>query len=97
MLNKIYDLLKRFDSFHYSIRKGKTGCANKLAEKTNMSRRTFFETLEALREQGIPIEYSKDADSYEFNGEVKYNFEVIVDGKKIIYIKGGKKSFIENL
>ena len=62
-----------------------------------MSRRTFFETLEDFRDQGIPIEYSKDADSYEFKGEVKYSFEVTVDGEKIIHIKGGKKNNVDFL
>ena len=89
MFNKITELLMKFDSFHYLIRKGKTGCAYKLAKRIKMSRRTFFETLEGFREQGIPIEYSKDEESYEFKGEVKYSFEVTVDGKKIIEIKGG--------
>ena len=90
MLNKIILLNEKLDYLLFLIRKGKTGCAEKLAEKTGMSRRTLFEILEELRDQGIPIEYSKEAESYEFKGEVKFLFEVVVDGEKIVQIKGGK-------
>jgi biotin operon repressor len=89
MLNKITTLLEKFDYLHFLIRKGKTGCAEKLAEKTGISRRTLFEILEDLRDQGIPVEYDKTTGSYEFKGDVKFLFEVTVDGEKIVHIKGG--------
>ena len=90
MLNKIITLNEKLDYLLFLIRKGKTGCAEKLAEKIGMSRRPLFEILEELRDQGIPIEYSKEAESYEFKAEVKFLFEVIVDGEKIVQIKGGR-------
>jgi hypothetical protein len=91
MLSKITTLIQKFGHLHHLIGRGKTGRAEKIAEKTNISHRTFFETLEELREQGIPIEYCKLTDSYEFRGDVKFLFEVTVDGEKIIHIKGGRK------
>ena len=90
MLSKITNLIAKFDYFHCLIRRGRTGCAEKLAKKTGVSRRTLFEILEELRAQVIPIEYDKIADSYEFKGEVKFLFEVTVDGEKIVHIKGGR-------
>ena len=92
MLNKIIKEARKLDFLLHIIRRGKTGCAEKIAEKTNTSRRGFFVNIDDLREHGIPIEYCKEAESYVFQGEVKFLFEVTVNGEKIVQIKGGRKN-----
>jgi DNA-binding Lrp family transcriptional regulator len=93
MLNRIVTQLKKFDYLHSLLRRGRTGCAEELAKRVGISRRAVFIDLEELRELGIPVEYNKTTDSYEFKGDVKFLFEVTVDGEKIVHIKGGKRKF----
>jgi hypothetical protein len=93
MLNKIITLVQKFSYFHHSIQKGKTGNSQKLADQIGVSRRTLFDELTECRDLGIPIEHDSATGSYEFKGDVKFLFEITVDGEKIVQIKGGKRKF----
>jgi predicted DNA-binding transcriptional regulator YafY len=58
------EYLKKLDYLIFTIEQGKTGCADCLAEKIGVSRRTLFRYMEELRDQGAVIKYSKTIGSY---------------------------------
>jgi biotin operon repressor len=59
---KDYD--KRIEILKQSILDSKTGNPDELAEKLGISRRTVFRNLEALRDKGNDIRFSKIRNTY---------------------------------
>lgn len=79
-------LLQRLD---YYIRIRASGSPAQLAARLNVSKRNVFRLLGALREQGFPIAFDKQLNTYFYETPVRLHFEVTVDGKKLLVIRQG--------
>ncbi len=81
-------LIQRIDQL---IRLKATGSPKDLARRLDVSERTAYRIIQALKEMGIPIKYCKSKQSYMYEKKVKIRFECIIDDEKEIQITGGKK------
>ena len=55
---------RKMESLKYKIKQENTGTAKELAEKLGISRRTLFNYLEKLRDEGSVIKFDKNRRSY---------------------------------
>jgi hypothetical protein len=83
-------LLQRID---YLIRTRATGTPVQLSSRLNTCEREVYRLIASLREQGFPIAYDKQADTYYYMEPVVLNFSIVVGGEKLLSIQGGKKVF----
>ncbi len=60
----IFKLLNRAQQIDQLIRQKRTGNADELAVKLNISRRQVYYWLEELRNYGLEIEYNRDLKSF---------------------------------
>lgn len=69
--------LERFKRIDYLISIKGTGTPTQLAEKLDISESMLYEYLNVLREQGAPISYDKNKQTYyyDINGRFKIIFE----------------------
>lgn len=79
-------LLQRID---HLVRTRATGTPAQLASRLNTSERKVYRLLGALREQGFPISYDKQADTYYYIEPVTLNFSIMVGSEKLLAIRGG--------
>lgn len=84
-------LLQRVD---HLIRTRATGCPSKLATRLGISERQIYRLIGALREQGFPIAYDKQADTYYYEDLVKIEFSIMVGKENLLAIHGGEKKRI---
>jgi biotin operon repressor len=92
---KFMEQMQLLDRLDKLIRRKATGNAQQLAERLNVSRRTVYNLLDALRGLGAPIDYCRHRESYYYTCEVKFQFEVCIEGKSSYLIKGGQFFFEE--
>ena len=85
-LFKNIHLLKRLDNL---FRTKSTGSPDTLAKKIDLSRRHTERLIADLKDLGLPIQYSKDRQTYYYTDEVKFNFEIIIGERELMRIKGG--------
>ncbi len=81
-------LLQRID---YLIRNRATGTPVQLASRLNVSERNIYRLLGSLRDQGFPIVYDKQTDSYLYEEPVCIEFSVVVGEENLLAIRGGEK------
>lgn len=74
------------------MKRKSTGDADRFAAKLNMSKRSVQRLIQALKDEGYPIEFCKSSDSYILTKPVSYEFRVTVGDQDLMKIKGGKKS-----
>jgi len=58
------DYCRKMERLKYLIKREYTGNADELAEKLGVSRRTAFNYLETLRDEGVVIKFSKFRGTY---------------------------------
>lgn len=80
------NLLSRLDNL---IRRKATGSPNQLAGKLEVSERQTYRLINELKNLGFPIDYCKGRRSYFYSGQVKINFEIIVNNDEALRIRGG--------
>lgn len=76
------------------IKRKATGDATTLASKLNMSKRSVQRLLQEMRDEGYPIDYCKQLNSYILTESVTYEFRITVGDQELLKIKGGKKPCI---
>lgn len=81
-------MLQRIDQL---IRMQATGTPVQLASRLQVSERKLYRLLEQLKDQGFPIAYDKQKDSYYYEIAVKIEFSVVVGQEKLVFIRGGEK------
>jgi len=81
-------MLQRIDQL---IRMQATGTPAQLASRLQVSERKLYRLLEQLKDQGFPIAYDKQKDSYYYEIAVKIEFSVVVGQEKLVFIRGGEK------
>ena len=74
-------LLERLDQL---IRLKATGSPSELANRLGLSRRQTLRVLRQLREEGFPIEFDRDRQSYIYTEPVSLRFEVLVGTEYLI-------------
>ena len=55
---------RKMERMQHCIKLEHTGCADELADKLGISRRTFFNYLEILRDEGKVIKFSRNRKTY---------------------------------
>ena len=81
-------LLQRID---HLVRTRATGTPVQLAERLGISERNLYRLIGNLRDQGFPIAYNKQADTYYYSEPVKIEFSILVGQENLMTIRGGKK------
>ena len=81
-------LLQRID---HLIRTRATGTPDQLADRLNISERHVYRLVGKLRDQGLPIGYDKFKCTYYYSEPVALRFDIEVNGRKLLAIKGGEK------
>ena len=89
-MDKLFDQLYRLEHVHTLIRLKATGCPRVFAEKLNISERSLKRLVQQLRDQGFPIGYDTQRRTYYYQQEVKFSFQILVNGEQEFCIKGGK-------
>ena len=83
-------LLQRID---HLIRTRATGSPTQLAARLDTSERKVYRLLGELRDQGFPIAYDKQADTYYYIEPVTLEFSIVVGSEKLLTIRGGEKKW----
>ncbi len=81
-------MLQRID---HLIRTRATGTPDQLADRLNISERHIYRLVGKLRDQGLPIGYDKFKSTYFYSEPVALRFDIEVNGRKLLAIKGGEK------
>jgi len=66
------NFLDRIREMDKLIKQESTGTAYDLSEKLNISKRTVFNYLKWMRQQGAPISYSNKKNSYIYEEDVEF-------------------------
>jgi hypothetical protein len=81
-------LLQRID---HLVRTRATGTPVQLAERLGISERKLYRLMGNFRDQGFPIAYDKQADTYYYSEPVKIEFSILVGKENLMTIRGGEK------
>lgn len=82
-------LLQRID---YLIRSRATGSPAELASRLSISERKVYRLIGSLRDQGFPITYDKQQESYCYAEPVKMEFSIVVGRENLLLIRGGESN-----
>jgi biotin operon repressor len=77
------------------MKRKSTGDANRFAAKLNMSKRSVQRLIQALKDEGYPIEFCKSSDSYILTKPVSCEFRVTVGDQDLMKIKGGRRPSLD--
>lgn len=75
---KVFDFVETLAMFHYHVMHGSTGNAQSFAEKLGISRSCLYNMIEALRDYGIEIYYSRPRQSYLYTHPDRVEIRLIV-------------------
>ncbi len=89
-MESLIEQLHKLERIHTLIRLKATGTPKDFAKRLGVSKRTLERLLQQMREQGFPITYDTARQSYFYHNEVKFSFQLYINGEKEISIKGGK-------
>lgn len=81
-------LLQRVD---HLIRARATGTPMEFASRLSICQRDVYRLIANLKEQGFPIAYDRDADTYYYIEPVKLDICIMVGTEKLLTIQGGEK------
>ncbi len=90
MMRNLIEKLLKLEQIHTLIRLKATGRPEKLGNKLGVSTRSAERLIQTLRDQGFPIEYDHNRETYYYQSDVKFSFQLFIDGEQKIWIKGGK-------
>ena len=89
-MGDFFDKLFRFEQINTLIRLKATGAPKVFAGKLGVSERSLKRIIQQLRDAGFPIAYDHNRQTYFYEQEVKFLFQLQIDGKEEFSIKGGK-------
>jgi biotin operon repressor len=81
-------LLQRVD---HLVRTRATGSPKSLASLLKVSECSVYRLIDRLRNMGLPIAYDKQARTYYYEEQVKWNVEFVVGNERVLNIRGGEK------
>lgn len=83
---KLFEYLFLLERLDQLIRLKATGRSSELANRLGLSRRQTLRILRQLREEGFPIEFDRDRQSYVYTEPVSVRFEVLVGEEYVLKI-----------
>jgi len=72
----LQDQINLIDRMHQLIKLKATGTPKELAQRLEMSESTLYRVIEEMKCLGFPITYNKTRQSYCYEKEVRFSFEV---------------------
>lgn len=91
----LIEQIKRIERVDQMIRMRATGPPEKLAEQLGISRRTLFNILDFMKNQGAEIGYSQEKKSYYYKTKVYFHFGFSKNKLDLNGIKGGMQNFFD--
>lgn len=64
---KFYEYQEKLNRIQELAKRNATGSPKELAQRINVSERTLFRLVQNIKEQGIPMEYCRKANTYSIN------------------------------
>jgi predicted DNA-binding transcriptional regulator YafY len=64
---KLIEQIERINRLHELIRYRRTGTPPELAKRLGLSTSMIYKTIEELKHQGVPIEYSRQLQTYYYS------------------------------
>jgi len=89
----IFTDLFLFQRIDHLIRTRATGTPIQLAERLGISERNLYRLMGDFRDQGFPIAYDKQTDTYYYSEPVKIEFSILVGQETLLTIRGGEKKW----
>jgi hypothetical protein len=77
------------------MKRKSTGDANEFAGKLDMSKRSLQRLILEMKNEGYPIDYCKQSNSYILTETVTYEFRITVGSQDLMKIKGGRKACLD--
>ena len=90
---KLMAQMRFLEHIDFLIRTKATGTPKDFSKRLNISERKLFRIISDLKSEGFPIAYCKARQCYYYEEEVKINFEISIQNKALLRIKGGRDSF----
>ena len=81
-MTKLHEQLVHLDRLHNLIRLKATGTPRMLAKKMEVSRRTVFNLIKILRNFGAEIAYCRERETYYYETDIKFRFEIVIADEK---------------
>lgn len=88
---KIFDDFFLLQQIDHLIRTRATGTPGQLAARLGCCERDAYRLISNLRDQGFPIAYDRQADTYYYMEPVKLDISIVVGAEKLLSIRGGEK------
>ena len=83
------DAVNQTDRLLSLIRRHATGRPEHLAHLLGVDKRTVLRYIAHLKEEGFPITFCSNRESYVFTAPVQYEFKIVVDKQPVLAISGG--------
>jgi len=91
----IFDNLFLLQRLDHLIRSKATGNPAQLGARLGTCKRNTQRMIARLRDQGFPIAYDKERNSYYYFKSVSIRFEVQIEGDPLVNIRGGYKKNLD--
>ncbi len=80
---KLIEQIERINRLHELIRYRRTGTPQELAKRLGLSTSMIYKTIEELKDKGVPIEYSRQLQTYYYSHlylmNIKIDFRLLND------------------
>ena len=87
---ELFNHLQMLDRLDGLIHRRATGTPEQLAVRLEICERTVYRLISDLKDLGFPVAYDKNAHTYYYKAPVKMHFELRVNDKEILNIRGGQ-------
>jgi len=87
---KLLEKLNTLERLDQLIRMKATGTPQELADRLGFSKRKIFDLLNDLRMLGAEISYNVYRESYQYDEEIYFDFQLVVTNKDAERVKGGQ-------
>jgi len=85
------DTFNRLERLAFLIQRKATGSPEELAERLDVSRRTVYNLIDLLRDQGAEIDYCRSRASFYYVRPVKICFQLFSIVDEVNSIRGGQR------
>lgn len=89
-MSKLFEQLRQLERLDQLIRLKATGSPKDLAQRMDVSERTIYNLMDNLRTFGAEVGYCRNRESYYYENDIKFRFDVVLHEEKVRKVKGGK-------
>ena len=93
---KLLEQVKRINRLHEMIKYRRTGTPQQLAKRLNLSTSMVYKLMEELKLQDVPIEYSRQLETYYYSNQYMMNINIDFRLLRDDEIKKWEGGFISN-